>query len=271
MVGWGAWKAGLIGAACLVLALPLAHAQNSSVAGSAEAARASIAEKALALESRGRPDMAIQLWQQILLSDPRKRDALAGLAKDYKLIGSDALADQTLDRLRAINPNDPNIARIESMSSSSQQSEQLRQAGELARQGRNDEAMRIYRQLYGDQPPDGDIASRLLSNSLRHRQRQTAGHRRHARAGRSQSSRSALRHRARHHAHLRPAHPRRRHSHLQAHPSDPGAQSALAPGAHLGLRQSRLRRRTARVSQVPSAGHRTRRPLSTKTRKSWRR
>ncbi len=35
---------------------------------------------------------------------------------------------------------------------------QLRQAGELAQQGRADDAMRIYRQLYGDHPPDGDIA-----------------------------------------------------------------------------------------------------------------
>ena len=102
--------------------------------------------------------MAIQLWQQILLSAPQNTEALAGLAKDYKLIGSNDLANQTLDRLRAVNPNDPNIARIESMSSSSQQSQQLRQAGELTRQGRNDDAMRIYRQLYGDQPPNGDIA-----------------------------------------------------------------------------------------------------------------
>ena len=132
MVAWGAWKAGLIGAACLVLTLPLAHAQNSSVAGSAEAARASIAQKALALESRGRPDMAIQLWQQILLSDPRNTDALAGLAKDYKLIGSDALANQTLDRLRAINPNDPEHRSHSSpCRARAQESEQLRQAGEL--------------------------------------------------------------------------------------------------------------------------------------------
>jgi len=157
-VGSGHWKAGVIVAACLVLTLSLAHAQNSSVAGSAQTARASIAEKARALESRGRPDMAIQLWQQILLSDPQNTDALAGLAKDYKLIGSDALANQTLDRLRAISPNDPDIARIQSMSSSSQETEQLRQAGELTRQGRNDDAMRIYRQLYGDQPPNGDVA-----------------------------------------------------------------------------------------------------------------
>jgi tetratricopeptide (TPR) repeat protein len=102
--------------------------------------------------------MAIQLWQQILLSTPENTEALAGLARDYKLIGSVDQADQALDRLRKISPNDPEIAKIQVMSSTSAESEQLRQAGEFARQGRNGDAMRIYRQLYGDQPPNGDIA-----------------------------------------------------------------------------------------------------------------
>jgi tetratricopeptide (TPR) repeat protein len=102
--------------------------------------------------------MAIQLWQQILLSEPDNTDALAGLAKDYKLNGSTDLAMQALDRLRKINPRDPDIAQIESMASTAAENDELRQAGELARQGRNEDAMRIYRQLYGDHPPPGDIA-----------------------------------------------------------------------------------------------------------------
>jgi tetratricopeptide (TPR) repeat protein len=226
-VASGAWKAGLIGAACLVLTLLLAHAQNSSVANSAQAARANIAEKALALESRGRPDMAIQLWQQILLSDPQNTDALSGLAKDYKLIGSDALANQTLDRLRAINPNDPNIARIQSMSSSAQESEQLRQAGELTRQGRNDDAMRIYRQLYGDQPPNGDIALayyQTLYGTASGKQQAVAGMR--ALVARNSSDPRfaiALGVMLTYDQHTRAEGIRI----LQAHPSDPGAQSAL--------------------------------------------
>ena len=226
-VAWGVWKAGLIGAACLVLTLPLAHAQNSSVAGSTEAARASIAQKALALESRGRPDMAIQLWQQILLSDPRNISALAGLAKDYKLIGSDALANQALDRLRAINPNDPEIARIQSMSSSSQESEQLRQAGELTRQGRNDDAMHIYRQLYGDQPPNGDIALayyQTLYGAASGKQQAIAGMR--ALADRNPTDPRyavALGVMLTYDQHTRAEGMRI----LQTHPSDPGAQSAL--------------------------------------------
>jgi tetratricopeptide (TPR) repeat protein len=157
-VGWGAWKASLIVAGCLVLTLPVVHAQKNSVANSAEAARASLEAKARALEARGRPDMAAQEWQQILLSEPNNVEALAGLARDYKLMGSSDLANQTLDRLRKVSPNDPNIAKIEAMPSTQVASGQLRQAGELAQQGRVDDAMRIYRQLYGDHPPDGDIA-----------------------------------------------------------------------------------------------------------------
>jgi tetratricopeptide (TPR) repeat protein len=226
-VATGAWKAGLIGAACLVLTLPLAHAQNSSAAGSAEASRANIAEKARALESRGRPDMAIQLWQQILLSDPQNTDALAGLAKDYKLIGSDALANQTLDRLRAISPNDPDIARIQSMSSSSQENEQLRQAGELTRQGRNDDAMRIYRQLYNDQPPNGDVALayyQTLYGTAAGKQQAIAGMR--ALVARNPSDPRyaiALGVMLTYDQHTRAEGIRI----LQAHPSDPAAQSAL--------------------------------------------
>jgi len=157
-VGCGAWIAGLIVAGCLMLTLPVVLAQKAPAANSVEAERASLAEKARALEARGRPDLAAQQWQQILLSAPENHEALVGLARDYKLMGSADESEKVLDRLRRINRNDPDIARIESMPSTSAASEQLRQAGELARQGRNEDAMRIYRQLYGDQPPNGDIA-----------------------------------------------------------------------------------------------------------------
>ena len=37
--------------------------------------------------------MAVQLWQQILLSEPNNPEALAGVAKDYKLLGAAGKAD----------------------------------------------------------------------------------------------------------------------------------------------------------------------------------
>jgi tetratricopeptide (TPR) repeat protein len=158
-VGCRAWKGSMV-TGCLVLALEVGLAQNAPrkpAVSSPEATRGILVDKAHALESRGRPDMAIQLWQQILLSDPKNSNALAGMARDLKLIGSDK-AGEALESLRKLNPNDPNIPKIEALASTRVESDQLRQAGELARQGKLDDAMRIYKQLYGDHPPDGDIA-----------------------------------------------------------------------------------------------------------------
>jgi len=154
-LGRGAMVAG-----CLFLALQIGLAQNAArkpAANSPESTRALLIEKAHALEARGRPDMAIQLWQQILLSDPNNIESLAGLARDLKLTGSDQ-ANDALDRLRKAAPNGPDIARIGGLASTRAESDSLRHAGELAHQGQSDEAMRVYKQLYGDHPPDGDIA-----------------------------------------------------------------------------------------------------------------
>jgi len=156
-VARGTWRLSWIVAGCLVLALGVGAAQKRP-ADSANDTRRILVDKARALESRGRPDMAIQLWQQILLSDPSSAEALAGLARDYKLIGSNDQANEVLERLRKVNPNDPNIPKIAALTSTRMQSDKLRQAGELARQGKTDQAMRIYRDLFGDRPPDGDIA-----------------------------------------------------------------------------------------------------------------
>ena len=75
---------GLPAAGAAVLAL----AQKKSSGRSAGSTRTVLVDKARVLESRGRPDMAAQLWQQILLSEPNNPEALAGLARDYKLMGN---------------------------------------------------------------------------------------------------------------------------------------------------------------------------------------
>ena len=127
-------------------------------AQTAESATQSLLDKAHALEVRGRMDMATQTWQQVLLVDPVNVDALAGLARAAKLSGNPALAGVYLDRLRAINANDPNIARIEKMGSQQDQATQLQQAGKYAQAGQYAQAMTIYRQVFGNAPPPGDWA-----------------------------------------------------------------------------------------------------------------
>jgi tetratricopeptide (TPR) repeat protein len=118
----------------------------------------SLLDKARAFEERGRIDMSAQTWQQVLLTDPNNAEALAGLARAARLSGDSVLANTYLDRLRAVNPNDPNIARVNNLGSQQNQAAQLRQAAKLAQSGQYGAAMVIYREVFGTTPPLGDWA-----------------------------------------------------------------------------------------------------------------
>ncbi len=144
--------------ALLLGTLAFAPCAYTLQAQTADSATQSLLDKAHALEVRGRMDMAAQTWQQVLLADPNNVEALAGLARSAKLSGNTALAGTYLDRLRAINPNDPNIARIENMGSQASQTALLQQAGKYAEAGQYAQAMKIYRQIFGDTPPQGEWA-----------------------------------------------------------------------------------------------------------------
>ncbi len=170
-VGLGRLGNGSMVASCLLLALAQTLAQKAAhpASGSAQATRAVLVEKAHALEARGRPDMAIQLWQQILLSDPNNLESIEGLAWDLKITGSGQAA-AALDRLRAADPNDPNIPTIEGTAGTGAESEDLRRAGDLARQGRAKDAMLVYRKTH---PRDEQLAQRLKENEGKLAQRET--------------------------------------------------------------------------------------------------
>jgi tetratricopeptide (TPR) repeat protein len=131
---------------------------SPSVPQAAPAATQSLLDKAHALEVRGRMDMAAQTWQQVLLADPNNTEALGGLARAARLSGNMPLAQTYIERLKAINPNDPGIARAETMGTQSDNNAELNQAGKLAQQGNYAQAMALYRKQYGDSPPPGDIA-----------------------------------------------------------------------------------------------------------------
>ena len=168
-VGCAELKKGSLLAGCAFLAIvaglaqitpaQISSAQHAATKPPAEtpAALALQVEKAHAIEARGRPDIAIQLWQQVLVSEPKNIDALVGMARDLKLTGSDQ-AIEALDRLRKASPNNSDIPKIEGLPSTHAEAAFLRKAADLAKQGQNDDAMRIYAQLYVDHPPDGDIA-----------------------------------------------------------------------------------------------------------------
>jgi len=137
-----------------IIVTALTYAQTPS----AKADIQLLLDRAHAAEGRGRIDQAEQSWQQVLLSDPNNLEALAGMARGAKLAGRNIEAESYLNRIRAINPNDPSIARVESMVAQQSQLNQLQEAGKLATSGQYDAAMKIYRQVFGNSPPPGDWA-----------------------------------------------------------------------------------------------------------------
>ncbi len=137
---------------------PLSFPAGAQTPQATPAATQAVLDSAHQLELRGRMDLATQRWQQVLLSDPNNTEALGGLARAAKMGGDVKLSNRYLDRLRAINPNDPGIARAEQVGTQVAPTAQLQQAGRLAQQGQYAQAMAVYRQVYGDQPPPGDQA-----------------------------------------------------------------------------------------------------------------
>ena len=71
--------------------------------------------KARSLELRGRIDLAAQNWHKVLLVNPNQTEALAGLARAAKENGQTDEERSYLDRLRKINPRDPQIAAVEKL------------------------------------------------------------------------------------------------------------------------------------------------------------
>lgn len=113
--------------------------------------------KARSLELRGRVDLAAQNWQKVLLVNPNQTEALAGLARAAKENGKTDEERSYLDRLRKINPRDPQIGAVDQLHVfTPEERSKLDEAGRLAMQHKPDEAMKIYREVLGDQqPPPG--------------------------------------------------------------------------------------------------------------------
>ena len=115
--------------------------------------------KARSLEARGRVDLASQNWRQILLVNPNQTEALAGLARVAKENGNAEEQRVYLDRLRKVDPKDPDIAAIEKMHViTPEERKRLEEAGRLTMQHKPNEAMKIYHDILGDEPPPGKWA-----------------------------------------------------------------------------------------------------------------
>jgi Tfp pilus assembly protein PilF len=115
--------------------------------------------KARSLEARGRADLAARNWEQVLLVNPNQNEALAGLARVAKEAGNADEERACLDRLRKVDPADPEMAEVERMHVvTPEERKRLDEAGRLSMQHKPDEAMKIYHEIFGDAPPPGKWA-----------------------------------------------------------------------------------------------------------------
>jgi tetratricopeptide (TPR) repeat protein len=115
-------------------------------------------ERAKYLESHGHPDIAAQAWQQVLLSEPQNREALAGLAKADMQLGRSEEARAYLDRLKALGGDSADVQAIENMPIVKSRDSRLDAAVRAARAGDYAGAVRIYQQVFGATPPPGNWA-----------------------------------------------------------------------------------------------------------------
>ncbi len=143
-----------------VIATVAGSAQHSPQPTSATAASpiAVLLSKARSLEGRGRIDLAAQVWRQVLMADPNQTEALAGLLRSARQSGRQDLEKQYEDRLRKLDAKNPAIMESKSERITGQQQKRLQEADALARNQQFEQAVMIYREVFGDNPPPGGWA-----------------------------------------------------------------------------------------------------------------
>ena len=112
--------------------------------------------RARALDAQGRHDLAAADWHQVLLIDPKQPDALAALASYSQSIGDDAHARQYLEQMRSAGASLPLAAPKGGAGGGGDP--RLQQAAKLAIDHRYNEALALYRQVFGASPPAGPWA-----------------------------------------------------------------------------------------------------------------
>jgi cellulose synthase operon protein C len=110
-------------------------------------------------KQRGRTDKMVEIWKKILSADPGNTSALVNLATYYAGAGNESQARNYLQRLNSVQPGHPSIAAIErSLAAGPISEDALTQARALSRQGRKQEAVEKYREVFGGGSPAGPIA-----------------------------------------------------------------------------------------------------------------
>ena len=148
----------ILGWLLLLLFFALASAGGTTLAQATSPAEQALLVRAQAFAGRGQFDRAAQAWKQVLLSDPRNQEALEGVARAEMALGDRGEAEVYLGRLRQAGGDAKMIQQIEAMPQGQPSEQRLELARSLSEKGQYADAMAIYRGLYGDDPPAGDVA-----------------------------------------------------------------------------------------------------------------
>ena len=138
-------------AVCAVFFVPhTAHAQSAAD---------QLVEQAQYWDARGRYDLARDAWLKLLRTDKDNELALAGMGNLEARAGRAAAAQVYLDRLKAAHPNSAAARELQaSITQASISQEDLDRARALAQDAKYDEAVRIYREIFGETEPQGRLA-----------------------------------------------------------------------------------------------------------------
>ena len=113
-------------------------------------------QRAHTLEQRGRIDLAAKVWQQVLLVDPKDADALAGLARFQRQSESALAAGDNSNPQRPASAGAHVGTTDVHRGLDSLQRAKLNEAANLSAQHNPDAAMKLYKEVFGDRPPEGD-------------------------------------------------------------------------------------------------------------------
>lgn len=149
---WGRQLAGAaLTASVLALVLP-AQAAN-------ELAKKTLVDQAKFWQSKGRGDLAADAWKKLLSLDANNVEALSFLAQ-FESDNNRLEASRTYtDRLKQVQGGAAAARRIEAgAASKSIDTKGLDEARAAAKSGKQDDAARRYRQIFGGKPPSGPLA-----------------------------------------------------------------------------------------------------------------
>lgn len=113
-------------------------------------------------QALGRNDLAEESWRKLLRVDPNAPDALAGMAQLELARGNADAARSWIERLRAARPGDGRLARLDEQlrrpAGAPAPANDLQRARAAAQAGRTEEAIRLYREVIGNQPVPEPLA-----------------------------------------------------------------------------------------------------------------